>query len=790
MTQSTLKAASQGAIFSSFRAKFIALICSAVLLSLLMGGSVALWNVRLLARDASSEIEGGLSAMTEEHLRSYIEMTAQRATLMLARTFDQVTLLANMSQSLIDNPELGKDLNSLLSGRAEFQDMLSYSADANWQQNAAGEPSVVSVWGYLLDKTGVMRPDVAEAVRNSTFFDLVVPSILATGQSKLQMYFVGPKERPIMRTMPYSDQAQTFDQLYPGHNDANWWDFFFPGVYEAWEGWIRSPSSRPVDTDITVLAPYVDAITGKLIVSYFHPLYTKSREKIAGMVGMDVTLEQLTELVEGVKIAETGFAFLAQQNGNVLTIDATGEALLGVNQENATGAGVTGINRSLTVSRFADIAGLTMPGSGETLITHVTVERNGKPEGLLLALHPLQEMNLWQPNAGIAAERLVLGFVVADSEIYATLYAAQREINAASDRITKGILLSVFVFLIVVIVVSVAISRRFTAGLVTLADAAGRLASAGYNIQVPVRGRDEVARVGRSFNAMAQEIREHTETLEHRVQDRTRELASANDEIQSLYGKLKDENLRMGAELDVARRIQTMVLPTLAEHDGIPALQIASHVEPADEVGGDYYDVLYAQGRARIGIGDVTGHGVESGVLRLMVQSIARALHERGLDDPSACLAVLNRAIYKNTERTQSGKHLSLAFLDYADDKVTISGQHEEFILIKQDGTVRRIDTIDLGFPIGLEEDISDFVSTIDVPFEKGDMMVLYSDGVTEAESESGDLYEMDRLIGSAFRHHQKTATDAVAAMISDLKAHIGTQKVHDDITLVILKHR
>jgi sigma-B regulation protein RsbU (phosphoserine phosphatase) len=69
-------------------------------------------------------------------------------------------------------------------------------------------------------------------------------------------------------------------------------------------------------------------------------------------------------------------------------------------------------------------------------------------------------------------------------------------------------------------------------------------------------------------------------------------------------------------------------------------------------------------------------------------------------------------------------------------------------------------------------------------------MMVLYSDGVTEAESESCELYEMDRLINSALRHHQKSATQVVAAMIADLKTHIGTQKVHDDITLVVLKHR
>jgi len=779
-----------GGWLTSLRAKFVALIGSAVLLSLLLGGGIALWNVQKLSRDASAEIESGLSQATEEYITRYIDMTAQRADLMFARTYDQVNLLAQVSQSLIDQPLLGEGLSTLLAGVPDFHDTLVYDATGNWIQSTPGGSSVVSVWGYLLDPSGKMMPGVEQAVRDTSFFGLLAPYIMTTGPTKLQTYFLGPRAHPFLRTTPYSEQAQTFDRLYPGHNEQNWWDFFFPSIYEAWQSWAGNPAARPVATDITVLAPYVDAVTGNLIVSFFHPLFTKDRTDVAGIVGVDVTPQQLTELVQGVKIAKTGFAFLAQQDGNVVTISEAGQDRLGISPENTSGSGVKVLDLSLAKSRFPEIAGLKIPPAGTTTITQVTVENDGEAEKILVALHPLEPVNMWQPNEGISARNLVLGFVVPDSEIYASLYAAQDEINATTNRIAKGILISIVSFLFVVLAVSVAISRRFTSGLVTLADAAGRLARADYDIQVPVRGRDEVARVGAAFNAMAREIRDHTETLEQRVADRTSQLASANDEIQSLYAKLMDENIRIGAELDVARRIQTMVLPTLAEHDSIPALEIASYVEPADEVGGDYYDVLYTQGRARIGIGDVTGHGVESGVLMLMVQSVARALHERGLDDPRVFLEVLNRAIYKNSERTQSGKHLSLAFLDYADDSVTISGQHEEFILIRQDGTVRRIDTIDLGFPIGLEEDIGDFVSSIDVPFQKGDMMVLYSDGVTEAESEAGELYEMDRLIASALRNHQNTATQAVAAMISDLRTHIGTQKVHDDITLVVLKHR
>ena len=775
---------------SSFRAKFIAIMCGAVLLSLLLGGGIALWNVQRLSRDASAEIESGLSRATEQYLTRYIDMTAQRADLMFARTFDQVNALAQFGQSLIDQPELDASIGKTLENYPGFKDQMEFNSDKNWLQNKPGETSVISVWGYLLDGPGRMRPDVQDAVRNSDIFELVVPPLMRSGQNKLQMYYVGPKERPFMRTIPYSEQAQTFDKLYGGHNDQNWWDFFFPGVYEAWQQWAKNPAARPVETDITVLAPYVDATTGKLIISYFHPLYNKGRDDVAGMVGVDITLEQLTGLVQDVKIAETGFAFLSLQDGNVLTVNEMGEELLGIKPENATGTGVTGLERSLTKSRFSDIAGLKIPAPGATSITHVTVEKNGKPEGLIIALHPLEPMNFWQPNAGIAAQRLVLGFVVPEREIYASLYAAQGQIDNATQRIIKGIFASVLAFLVLVLAVSVAVSRRFTAGLVTLADAAGRLSRSDYNIQIPVNGRDEVALVGAAFNSMAREIREYTETLEQRVTDRTRELGSATQEIQRLYEKLKDENLRMGAELDVARRIQMMVLPAASELEGILDLQIASHVEPADEVGGDYYDVLHTRNGAKIGIGDVTGHGIESGVLMLMVQSVARALHERGVDDPAGFLEVLNRTIYKNVERTKSGKHLSLAFIDYEGGKVTVSGQHEEVILIRHDGSFSRIDTMDLGFPIGLEENIGDYVSSISVEFGAGDMLVLFTDGITEAESEAGQLYSIEQLIESAARVHAGSASDAVTAIISDLKTHIGTQKVHDDITLVVVKHR
>lgn len=776
----------------SFRAKFVLVVGAAVLFDLLLSGSIALWNVNRLSHDATREIENGLTKASQEYLQNYIETTALRADLLFDRMHSDVTALAGSMQALIDHPEARVAIGKALAKDPYFNAPLVYDAKGNWAQNPQGSPSVMSVWGYLLAPDHKLKPDVLRDVQESAVFDIFGTSLMATGAKKLQVYYVGPKSRPIMRTTPYSDQAQTFDKLYPGHNNANFWDFFFPGVYEGWQGWIKNPDARPVKgDDITATAPYIDAITGKLIVSFFHPLWTKDRKDVAGMAAADVTLDQLADIVESVKVAETGFGFLTMSNGNVLAIKPEGEKTLGLKiASGAAGQGVTGLDRSLKKSTQAAVAALELPADDKTVIRHITLQENGEAVPYIVALHRLKATNLWNSSGPITAENLMLGFVVPEREIYASLFAAQNDIAHATNRIIKWQAATLAFSLLVVLAAVFGISKRITAGLSELANAARRLKDKDYSVRVSIPAHDEVGEVGVAFNSMAEEISYHTENLERLVDDRTQKLAAAHEEILTLNEKLKSENIRLGTELDVARRVQMMVLPKPGELNAIPRLEIASYMEPADEVGGDYYDVLQADSRIKIGIGDVTGHGLESGVLMLMVQSVARALQERGEDDPKHFLNVLNRAIYKNIERTETGKHLSLAFIDYTDNEVTLSGQHEEVLIVRQNGEIERIDTVDLGFPVGLEFDISAFVATRNIRFGRDDVMVLHTDGVTEAESPRGELFGLDRLCESARRYRDGSAEDIQKGIIGDLMAHIGTQKIHDDITLVVLKHR
>lgn len=774
----------------SFRAKFVLVVGAAVVFDLLLSGGIALWNVQRLSQDATEQVGDGLTKATEEYVDAYINATAVRADLLIDRVHSDVTTLANTFQSLTDHPQLGDELGDAIGGSRDFSSGLVYDKAAGWSQNSAGVPSAVSVWGYLLDENGDPMPAAAEQVRTSRALSLFGPAIMDNGTPKLQVYYVGPKDASIMRASPYSEQAQTFDELYPGHNEGpNFWDFFFPGVWEGWERWITDPASNEVGSNIVTTAPYIDAITGKLIISFFHPIWTANRQNVNGMVAADVTLEQISQLIKSVNIAETGFGFLAMSNGNVVSTTETGEKVLGLVSSDVSGQGVIGVDRSLRKSIQPTIAALEMPTDKGTVMKHIFLEQNGEDVPYFVALKRLNTANLWDGEK-IVTESMSIGFVVPEREIYASLIAAKANISNATQRIVNYQILALVISLIIVFLAVFAISGRITAGLTALADAAKRLQNKDYSVRVVVPTRDEVAEVGDAFNRMAEEISYHTENLEKLVDERTNELAQANTQITSLNERLKNENSRLGAELDIARTIQSMVLPRITELADLPDIEIAGYMEPADEVGGDYYDVLHDGDRIKIGIGDVTGHGLESGVLMLMVQSVARALQENGDENPKTFLSVLNRAIYKNIVRTNSDKHLTLAFLDYADKNVVLSGQHEDVLVIRKTGDVERIDTIDLGFPIGLESDISEFVATLDIPFDTGDIIILHTDGVTEAEAPNGELFGLDRLCDSAATHRSGNADQILKGIIADLLAHIGTQKIHDDITLVVMRHR
>ncbi|MFN3926737.1 MAG: SpoIIE family protein phosphatase [Pseudanabaenaceae cyanobacterium] len=280
------------------------------------------------------------------------------------------------------------------------------------------------------------------------------------------------------------------------------------------------------------------------------------------------------------------------------------------------------------------------------------------------------------------------------------------------------------------------------------------------------------------------------QNLEKIIDERTQELTIANQAISELNNKLTAENLRMSSELAVTRKLQQMILPKPRELHAIEALEIAGFMQPADEVGGDYYDVLDEGGKIKVGIGDVTGHGLESGVIMIMVQTAIRALLASGETDLTKLLIAVNRALYKNLQRMNCDKSLTLMLIDYHDHALRITGQHESVIILRQDGKTEIIDTIDLGFPIGLTDEIEGFVFDLSIFLHVGDTVVLYTDGIPEAENAEKELYGIDRMIGVLQKHQDLSVDQMRQAVISDVLSFVGESKLYDDITLVIMRLR
>jgi serine phosphatase RsbU (regulator of sigma subunit) len=133
---------------------------------------------------------------------------------------------------------------------------------------------------------------------------------------------------------------------------------------------------------------------------------------------------------------------------------------------------------------------------------------------------------------------------------------------------------------------------------------------------------------------------------------------------------------------------------------------------------------------------------------------------------------------------------MSLAILDYAGGVLKLSGQHEEMIVVRADGKLECINTMDLGFPIGLVEEIGEFIAQAQVQLNPGDVVVLDTDGIPEAFDINKAQYGLKRLWQVVVENRHRRALEIREAVINDLRQYIGAMKVFDDITLVVIEQK
>lgn len=523
-------------------------------------------------------------------------------------------------------------------------------------------------------------------------------------------------------------------------------------------------AQKPVWTDV-----YIAFTTGLPNITAALPVYDQSGQRLLGICAADVVLpEEFREFLRELEIGKSGQAFVIDREGRLISSSANEPLMLG-DQENPQ------------FLQAVDSQDPLVRGTAEFIFKRFgSLKKISRSQQLKFNLQGQRHFVQVLPfRDGRGLDWLIV-VAIPEADFMEQVYV--------NNRNTIGLMM---LALGTAVGVGLLITRWLTQPVLRLTQASEAIASGDLTLGNSETGPiSELRTLAHSFDSMASQLKTSFETLEDKVNERTAELANASVQISMLNEKLKAENIRMGAELDVVRKIQQMILPKAEELSQVEGLDIVGFMEPAAEVGGDYYDVLQTEGVVTLGIGDVTGHGLESGMLMLMTQTAVRTLKEIQEHDPIKFLEAVNRTIYQNVQRMDSEKNLTLAILNYSDGRVSISGQHEEILIVRVDGTIESIDTIDLGMPIGLDDDITRFINYVRVTLQPGDGVVLYTDGIPEAYNVLKKQYGMPRFCQVISHSWSGTAEQVKQAIISDVKDFIGEQKVFDDITLLVLKQK
>ncbi len=247
------------------------------------------------------------------------------------------------------------------------------------------------------------------------------------------------------------------------------------------------------------------------------------------------------------------------------------------------------------------------------------------------------------------------------------------------------------------------------------------------------------------------------------------------------------ERARLAQELEIAARIQTGILP---KHTRVSGLEIASTMLPTDEVGGDYFDVIPVERGCWLAIGDVAGHGLKTGLVMLMIQSIiAATTHADPTARPAKVWQALNHVLCDNVRsRLGQDEHATLSLLRYdSGGNVVVAGAHEDIVVYR--ARVGRCEVIPTqGVWAGITQDLPpDPNPESEFELEPGDLLVLYTDGIVEAMSASGDQFGLDRLCRLVEKVCMLPVSDICEQINRSVLAHMHEQK--DDLTLLITRY-
>ncbi len=270
-----------------------------------------------------------------------------------------------------------------------------------------------------------------------------------------------------------------------------------------------------------------------------------------------------------------------------------------------------------------------------------------------------------------------------------------------------------------------------------------------------------------AFGLASNQLRRLYADLEQRVADRTAELRKA---LSELWGEMR-----------LARKIQEALVPTGPTLRGC---EVAALMRPTEQVGGDYYDVVQTEHAEWVLIGDVSGHGVSAGLVMMMCHMAVRTvLKEEGNLAPDELLARVNSVVTESIARLGENKYMTISALRRdPDGTIHFAGAHQDLLVYRAArDDVEVLET--KGMWIGIKADIRANLRTRSLSLAPGDVLLLYTDGVTEA-MRAGKLFDGAGVVDVLRRASGKTA----ATLLDELFSALEGFQVTDDATVLVVR--
>ncbi len=237
-------------------------------------------------------------------------------------------------------------------------------------------------------------------------------------------------------------------------------------------------------------------------------------------------------------------------------------------------------------------------------------------------------------------------------------------------------------------------------------------------------------------------------------------------------------------ELEIAKNIQLGLLPT-----GVPDVQgvdLAGICIPAREVGGDYYDyLLHEDGRLDLVIADVSGHNIGAALIMAETRTLIRSRSSQ-FENPKEILKELNQFFYDDL--THAELFITLFYLQYQPETrqalFASAGHSPSLFWQAEKKECIRLDPE--GLIIGVMQDYAYEQETITL--KPGDLVLLYTDGIIEAENATGELFGEQRLTGLLEEHSQKKSSELIEIIVEQVRLFTGHNNFHDDVSLVVMR--